>query len=496
MSYQEERLQEIADAIREVKGTTEKIPATNFASEIVGLSVVKPSGIITIKENGSHNVANYEWAEVNVEADLNERVIIGKWVCEVVGAGVTYTLEFKDDGKCVFGVSHSGGDSIIELVYSTLGNQIHLSIDGDSMVAEYYNDNDTILLDFDGEPAIFTRVQETANLITKEITENGTYKASDDGADGYSEVVVNVESGGGSDITFNRTFGENDWNTISAVANEIAYNNMTAEQVASQYGWNLGDTKSETLSTGEVIELQIVGYNHDDLSDGSGKAGMTLQMKNCLATKYPLTSTLTNAGGWGASKFRTTTLPTIKATLSQELKNNIKLVNKKAANGGLKNYSVTEILSDDLFLLSEYEMFGTAKNAQDGANEGTQYTYWQGKTDNDRIKKFDSNGDGVPETATLYWVRSAYRGDERYFCSIGSSGGAVFDEPNGSRGICFALCLGSANDIPVPGKPIKLSTDTEMTNALVEDNLGKVYKFTGTSETYETDAIYIVSEVE
>jgi hypothetical protein len=66
MSYQEERLQEIADAIREVKGTTEKIPATNFASEIVGLSVVKPSGIKTITENGSYNVSNYEWAEVSV----------------------------------------------------------------------------------------------------------------------------------------------------------------------------------------------------------------------------------------------------------------------------------------------------------------------------------------------------------------------------------------------------------------------------------------------
>lgn len=46
------------------------------------------------------------------------------------------------------------------------------------------------------------------------------------------------------------------------------------------------------------------------------------------------------------------------------------------------------------------------------------------------------------------------------------------------------------------GYPIEATTDQEMTNALTEDNLGKVYKFTGTSETYETDAIYIVSEVE
>lgn len=35
----------------------------------------------------------------------------------------------------------------------------------------------------------------TSNLITKTITENGTYEASDDDADGYSEVTVNVSGG-------------------------------------------------------------------------------------------------------------------------------------------------------------------------------------------------------------------------------------------------------------------------------------------------------------
>ncbi len=37
-----------------------------------------------------------------------------------------------------------------------------------------------------------------AKLITKTITENDTYNAIDDNANGYSSVVVNVEGGGGS----------------------------------------------------------------------------------------------------------------------------------------------------------------------------------------------------------------------------------------------------------------------------------------------------------
>ena len=53
-----------------------------------------------------------------------------------------------------------------------------------------------------------------------------------------------------------------------------------------------------------------------------------------------------------------------------------------------------------------------------------------------------------------------------------------------------------ANVPDLKGNPIEIATDEEMTNALTEANVGKVYKFVGTSTTYETDAIYIVSEVE
>lgn len=51
---------------------------------------------------------------------------------------------------------------------------------------------------------------KTPNLIPKTITKNGTYVASDEAVDGYSEVVVNVETGvvpeGTLDITGNGTY--------------------------------------------------------------------------------------------------------------------------------------------------------------------------------------------------------------------------------------------------------------------------------------------------
>ena len=40
--------------------------------------------------------------------------------------------------------------------------------------------------------------------------------------------------------------------------------------------------------------------------------------------------------------------------------------------------------------------------------------------------------------------------------------------------------------------PIEISTDAEMEAVLTSDNVGKVYKFTGTSDTYTNGDLYIV----
>lgn len=49
------------------------------------------------------------------------------------------------------------------------------------------------LFDYFFTKAIIGGGGSTPTLITKQITENGTYAAADDNADGYSEVTVNVD---------------------------------------------------------------------------------------------------------------------------------------------------------------------------------------------------------------------------------------------------------------------------------------------------------------
>lgn len=70
-------------------------------------------------------------------------------------------------------------------------------------------------------------------LITKTITENGTYSAEDDDADGYSEVTVNVPSGGFdiNDIVSNDApYGMLNIDTATTIQNYSLYNknNITA----------------------------------------------------------------------------------------------------------------------------------------------------------------------------------------------------------------------------------------------------------------------------
>lgn len=241
--------------------------------------------------------------------------------------------------------------------------------------------------------------------------------------------------------SFDPIFGNNSPSVISSVSQTIAAQNMTASDVYNTYGWSLGDTVSITLTTNEVIQMQIIGINHDTLSsDHTSKAGLTLQMVNCLATLYPINDSNTTAGGWQASKMRVTTMPILLALLPDEWQGVIKTVDKKSANGGGSYYSATVTSEDKLFLLAEIEIFGTVSSARYGANEGSQYAYWVAHNSYADKKKYYDNA-GTP-TAIGWWERSsAVSPYQNYFCCVASFGSSSMAYPSGILGVSFAFCV-------------------------------------------------------
>lgn len=237
-------------------------------------------------------------------------------------------------------------------------------------------------------------------------------------------------------MKYSRIFSENTPEQISMASAEISANNYTSAQVAEIYGWNLGDTIPITLTTGEEIEMRIIGFNHDDKSDGTGKAGITLDMVNCLKDKYKLNNTYYTTGGFPQCTFNTTTRPLIKATIPEEWQNVIKNVDKKSANGAYTNFSAVVTTSQDLFLLSEIELFGKVLRAQGGANEGVVYEYWNGKTAEDRIKVVE----GDTSTSHYWALRSASNQNAYYYCYC-TRLGVIVTEPQYAKGISFAFCV-------------------------------------------------------
>lgn len=131
---------------------------------------------------------------------------------------------------------------------------------------------------------------------------------------------------------------------------------------------SVGDTKKILLTSGEQIELVLIGINHDIKTNGN-KNGLTFYMSNILSTQYPMGESATC---WSDSDIRNTYLPRIFETLPNELRQNISEV-KKITNG--------VETTDKLFLLSYQELMGTQKGKYSGVDivvgeEGKQYEYF------------------------------------------------------------------------------------------------------------------------
>ena len=66
------------------------------------------------------------------------------------------------------------------------------------------------------------------------------------------------------------------------------------------------DLEKKELTIGsETYHVQILGFDHDDLSNGTGKAGITVYLKEVMTTDHVMNSFCKNIGGWRDSKMRT-----------------------------------------------------------------------------------------------------------------------------------------------------------------------------------------------
>lgn len=253
------------------------------------------------------------------------------------------------------------------------------------------------------------------------------------GVFGYDSTNKIIKAGDGTTawktlpilLSTDFSFEKASWSDIAALS----------ESGSADKYFSVGDEKTISLTTGEQVTLVILGFDHDDLT-GGGKAGISIGMKNLLATKYRMNATATNEGGWDESEMRTSTMATLLSQLPSDLQGVIKQVNKKATAGGASTSITTS--ADKLWLLAEVEVDGTTSAGY--ADEGEQYEYWKTVKDGtvaaDRIK-YLSNGSG---SASNWWLRSPHVSFSTYFRNFYSTG-AVGILAYYTRGVSFGFCV-------------------------------------------------------
>lgn len=206
--------------------------------------------------------------------------------------------------------------------------------------------------------------------------------------------------------------------------------------------WAVGDIRSVSLSamsatgvgeshSAQTVQFAIADFDHDDLTtaiNGHSKAAVTLTQVHCLNTKGYMNSSNTNSGGWTSCARRTWCNNVYYNALPTTIKNAVKSVNKLTSAGSQS--STINTTSDNIFLLSEIEIFGSTTYSVSG--EGIQYSYY--KTSSNRIKQV--NGSNY-----YWWERSPYSGDSAGFWGVTSGGGAYCGGASDAYGLALCLCI-------------------------------------------------------
>ena len=248
---------------------------------------------------------------------------------------------------------------------------------------------------------------------TLTVTEAGTWTVTAATASSTNTADVVVGTANVDMIMIDPVFGNNSWAAIIKACQE--------KQVPNT--WNVGDSCNMTINN-KTYAIDIIGKNHDDYADGSGKAPLTFQMHTTYATQYKMNGAEYNNCGWKNCLVRTSNaFPALKKVMPAEVVAALKAVTKKTTAGDAS--SAIDTTSDTLFLLSEIEVQGTRTHSY--AGEGTQYAYY--KTAANRKKN------------RAWYLRSPRINSTSCFCRTGWDGEADWSVASEVDGIAAAWCF-------------------------------------------------------
>lgn len=194
----------------------------------------------------------------------------------------------------------------------------------------------------------------------------------------------------------------------------------------SYYDWE-NSKKFKITHPKTTYHIQILGFNHDNKSDNSGKTGITFGLKEPMSVIKVMNFTNTNVGGWKDSKMRNYLQYAVYNALPSKLQSVIKTVNKISDTGN-KDTSTLVTTQDKLFLFSMEEVGFTEYNSLNFVSgQGTKYEYF---------------ADNISRTKDDYWwLRSTNTNNEYRFHCVMDNGISNSCDADFAIAIVFGFCI-------------------------------------------------------
>ena len=210
-----------------------------------------------------------------------------------------------------------------------------------------------------------------------------------------------------------------------AVAEDIAALGESSPVYAkAKAAMDAGTKFSMKLTDGQTLEYRIIGINHDDLADGSGKAGLTF-LTTSTTISSRMNATATNAGGWEKSDLRQKmNSGEIWSLMPPDFQSKVKTVRKLSHNvsGYTEKDDTVTATTDKLFLLSYSEIVPISYWVSSfpwTSSEGAQYEGFRGKV------KSNYSSNSAISIGSVWWERSVSPGYPASFLRVNVSGGPL-----------------------------------------------------------------------
>ena len=338
-----------------------------------------------------------------------------------------------------------------------------ITLSASSLSLTYPKTSGTITVTRPGSGTV-TASSDNTNIAT--VSVSGTTITVTAKATGSATITVSV----GADTNYTAPSSKTFTVAVTLVSKTLSSNSWAVIKAVSDAGqganyWSVGDTKRITLN-GKVgaytfsnfnVDVFILGFNHNSSKEGSNRIHFQIGKVSGKAVAlcdsqyngsgssamFHMNSSDSNSGGWNGSYMRKTLLGnsntpastlenSLMAALPSDLLAVMKTVTKYTDNTGAGSNSSGNVTAtaDYLFLLAEFEVFGTRYWAnQYEQNSQKQYDYY--KAGNSRVAYNHS----AVSTAVWWWLRSAGYSGSSYFCDVNADGGYSFNYAYYSAGL-------------------------------------------------------------